>query len=400
MLISVSPIQLLWRKLTDPLVLRGWTWRSIFQAVLQHLRTPFSVLYRRFFFGPPVASWSFAFEVGVEQLRGLNAAVPRHLDSLHEASQLCLNCASSNPLCDDLDIGPLKAYWMFPAGRRRRMGKGGKVVLYLHDGGFVGGSARGILEMGFIEGLISSSGNCSVLAVDYSLSPSCRFPVSLNECLCSFTWLLRSPKAMIFDEVTKKERNVRPSEVCVLGCGSGGALAAAMISSLCLRYSVIDGEMKFTPLLKDDSHDTIEKRRKPPMPASCILLSPWVDLKSSWPSVQENAKFDIIDEKVFALCVEAYVDTQRRGFLLAHPFVSAVYGTFKDAPPMLVLCGGKEILRDQIHTFVETVTDDGGKVQLITEPDMVYCFPILGSILPEKVKRRTLDTIAAFIEAT
>lgn len=128
-------------------------------------------------------------------------------------------------------------------------------VLYIHGGGFAFGSIALYTEpilalLGHIRRQSDMPAEC--VAVDYSLSPTARYPTSLLECLRAYAHLI---------EVEKLD----PSSIVLCGDSAGGNLAMAML--LCLSGQCSD------PQVAERDWSAL------PMPVRAVLISPWVDLR-------------------------------------------------------------------------------------------------------------------------
>ncbi|GAA5926587.1 hypothetical protein JCM3775_001058 [Rhodotorula graminis] len=99
-----------------------------------------------------------------------------------------------------------------------------------------------------------------LFSVDYRLSPQFPFPCALHDCLAAYLYLIRPPPGA-------KHRAVDPARITICGDSAGGTLAVAL---LCL---IRDAGL--------------------PAPAGAMLISPWVDLTHSFPSILQNTATDI-----------------------------------------------------------------------------------------------------------
>ncbi|KAJ5505149.1 Alpha/beta hydrolase fold-3 [Penicillium fimorum] len=92
-----------------------------------------------------------------------------------------------------------------------------------------------------------------VFAPEYRLSPQFPFPCGLHDCLAAYLWLLKSHE---------------PKEIILAGDSAGGGMALSML--------------------------VIMRDQGIPLPAGAILISPWVDLTHSFPSIVEDNPGDYI----------------------------------------------------------------------------------------------------------
>ena len=125
-----------------------------------------------------------------------------------------------------------------------------RIMLYLHGGAYFFGSVdthRYMLQRHArkLKG--------RVFAPDYRLAPQFPFPCGLQDALASYLWLLTMHD---------------PTEIILAGDSAGGGLALSML--------------------------VIMRDQGIPLPAGAILISPWVDLTHSFPSIVEDNPGDYI----------------------------------------------------------------------------------------------------------
>ena len=130
-----------------------------------------------------------------------------------------------------------------------------RVMLYIHGGAYFFGSVD---EHRYQMQRHARKLQARVFAPKYRLAPQFPFPCGLHDCLAAYLYLLT-----IHD----------PSHIVVAGDSAGGGMVVAL---LCI--------------LRD--HGV-------PLPAGGILISPWVDLTHSFPSVAGSAPFDYIPQAGF-----------------------------------------------------------------------------------------------------
>ena len=113
-------------------------------------------------------------------------------------------------------------------------------------------------------------------------------------------------------------------------------------------------------------------------PAGALLLSPWCDLEEdkggTWSS---NSCYDYLPASGVGKFARLYAGKEG----LADMSMSRA--KLIGLPPMMVTIGGKEVLRGQIETFVETAREQGVNVKLEVEPDMVHVWQVFASMLKE-----------------
>ena len=134
--------------------------------------------------------------------------------------------------------------------RKKQGVKGDRIMMYIHGGAYYFGSVD---EHRYQMQRHARKLKARILAPRYRLAPQFPFPCGLYDCLATYLWLLEQHD---------------PSTIILAGDSAGGGMT---LSLLCI--------------LRD---------RGIPMPAGAVLLSPWVDLTHSFPSLGGDGAFDYI----------------------------------------------------------------------------------------------------------
>lgn len=154
---------------------------------------------------------------------------------------------------------PLKAEWIEMKAdfqeRKKNGGRGNRVMLYVHGGAYYFGSVD---EHRYQIQRYARKLKARALAPKYRLAPQFPFPCGLQDCLATYLYLITSEE---------------PNTVILAGDSAG----AGMILSMMV-------------ILRD---------RGLPLPAGAVLISPWVDLTHSFPSVAGDAPLDYIPPSGF-----------------------------------------------------------------------------------------------------
>lgn len=151
---------------------------------------------------------------------------------------------------------PLKAEWVEMRSdaneRKTQSTPCSRIMLYIHGGAYYFGSVD---EHRYQMQRHARKLKARVLAPRYRLSPQFPFPCGLQDCLAAYLFLLEHQD---------------PSTIIVAGDSAGGGM---VLSLLCLL-----------------------RNQGLPLPAGGILISPWVDLTHSFPSVSTDAPMDYIPQ--------------------------------------------------------------------------------------------------------
>jgi monoterpene epsilon-lactone hydrolase len=245
---------------------------------------------------------------------------------------------------EQVDAGGVPAIWAStPAAAPDR------VILHFHSGGYVIGSADGYKTFG---AHLSAATGARVLVVDYRRAPENPFPAARDDALAAYRWVL--------------SQGVDPASVAVCGDSAGGGLALALLQAL---------------------RDAGE-----PLPAAGVAISPWADFALTGGSVQSNdAKDPLVKGDLLRTLAPMYAgETDVR-----HPGISPLYGDFSGLPPLLLLAGSIETLRDDARRCTEAARAAGTAAEYVEGEEMVHIWPVYADRLPEA--RETLARIGAFV---
>jgi acetyl esterase/lipase len=176
-----------------------------------------------------------------------------------------------------------------------------RVVLYLHGGGYVGGSPAMYRT---VTTAFARRCDARVLALEYRLAPEHPFPAALDDALAAYRWLLAQGNDA--------------SNVVVAGDSAGGGLTLSTL--LAIREAGL------------------------PRPAGAVMIGPWVDLLATGESVRTNAHSDdvVVPDNGENKLAHAYMG----GAPLDDPRASGLYAELAGLPPLLIQASSIEVLRD------------------------------------------------------
>ncbi len=234
---------------------------------------------------------------------------------------------------------------------RPRGTTGAPLLLYFHGGGYRLGSARSWRSYG---SQIAARTGVRVCLVDYRLAPEHPFPAALDDALAAWRGALEAGE---------------PPERCVVGGDSaGGGLAAALCAQL--------------------------RDRGLRLPAGCVGLSPWTDLRLGAASYRSNAERDT----VFSLArANEAAATYLQGADPADVRASPLLADWKGLPPLLVQVGDVEVLLDDARGLVERAREAGVEAELSIYPDMPHVWQLACPAYPEAA--HAVDAVGAFVRA-
>lgn len=241
-----------------------------------------------------------------------------------------------------VDADGVRGAWIRPRGADPT-----RVLYYLHGGGYSIGSIES--HQPFVTRLARLAG-VTAFAIDYRLAPEHPFPAQRDDARTAWRWLLR--------------QGVDPARVVIGGESAGGGLTLALLLSL---------------------RDAGE-----PLPKAAAVISPWVDLTLSSPSIDENARYDYLARHV----LETYVARVTGGEAASHPLLSPVFADLSRLPPLFVQAGGAEAIVDDARTLVERASAAGTSVEYREHPDQLHAFPLFMNL---PASRTAIDELAAFL---
>jgi epsilon-lactone hydrolase len=202
-------------------------------------------------------------------------------------------------------------------------------VIHLHGGAFIFGSRASYRNRAM---RLSYRLEAEVFVPDYRLAPEHRFPAALEDALVVYQYV----------------RALRPrAPVFVTGDSAGGGLALSLLVRL--------------------------RELGEPMPAGAILLSPWTDLSISGASVDGNRKRDRWLTRAHLQEWSTYYagDADRRS-----PLLSPVFADLSRLPPLLVLAGANEILKDDAARVTSAAARAGTEARLLIGEGMQHDWPL------------------------
>jgi epsilon-lactone hydrolase len=128
-----------------------------------------------------------------------------------------------------------------------------------------------------------------------------------------------------------------------------------------------------------------------PLPLHSVLLSLMVDATGKSASWSTNASVDWAPPEAGLRWAKMYAGTRDT----SDSGISPVHAKLDGLPPLLVVAGDAELLRDDAVRLAERGRAVGVDVTLHVEPAMVHAFIAFGRNDPPT--RRTLDVIARFL---
>jgi phosphinothricin tripeptide acetyl hydrolase len=268
----------------------------------------------------------------------VRAALDRHFGAFPSAGAV---------KCEPVSAGGVKAEWISAPSADR-----GRVILYLHGGGYAAGSIASHRELG---ARLSKAAEARCLVADYRLAPENPFPAAVEDATAAYKWLL-------------DDQHCRPERLAIAGDSAGGGLTVATMVAL------RDG--------------------RTPLPAAAACISPWVDLEATGGTAESNANLDpLVSREVLQMFTGMYLGDRDPRTPLASPLYADLHGL----PPMLIQVGSGEVLLDDAKRLAERARAAGVKVELEIWPDMPHVWHWCAPVLDDG--QRAIEKIGEFVRA-
>ncbi|MEO7039307.1 MAG: alpha/beta hydrolase [Gemmatimonadaceae bacterium] len=246
----------------------------------------------------------------------------------------------------EAEVGGVPGFWCRPANSAP-----GKVILYLHGGAYVVGSARAFRHF---VGQIAGRAGVAAFVPEYRLPPEYPFPAAFEDALATYDGLDAS-------DCTR---------IALAGDSAGGGLALALLSLASARARGGGGVG----------------------PVCAAVISPWTDLTLSGMSVKTRAKADpLLTRDALASAARLYLDDHDP----RDPLASPLFGDLTGLPPVRIHVGEDEILLDDSLRYARKLDQLGGTSEVHSWKGMVHVFP--SNVAHLKASIDALDDIAGFL---
>jgi acetyl esterase/lipase len=286
----------------------------------------------------------------IDAIRMQLAAHPRP-HGLAERRQRMDALATGNPLPPDVDVravdaGGVASEWTTTPGA-----DAGRVLVFLHGGGYITGSLTSHRHMVAQAG---REAHARTLAVDYRLAPEHPFPAAVDDSLAAYRFLL--------------SEGVSPGRIVLAGEAAGGGLALATLVAL------------------RDAED--------PLPAGAWVSSPWVDLRMTGTTMVTKAAVDPLTPKPY---LEELARTYLNGVDPETPLASPLYADLAGLPALMIQVGSAESLLDDAIRLAGAAGSADVRTILEVWPEMMHGWHLFYQRLA--AGRRALQVAGAFIRS-
>jgi monoterpene epsilon-lactone hydrolase len=249
-------------------------------------------------------------------------------------------------LVTEVTAGGVPAHWLAAPGTDT-----GRVLLFLHGGGYELGSVR---SDGELAARLGRASGMRVLFPEYRLAPEHPFPAAIDDVVAAWRWL-------------RTGQGLSVPSIAVAGDSAGGGLAVALLVA---------------------ARDAGEA-----LPAAAALMSPTVDLTSSWASMTERAGQDPVSTpamlRQFAADYLAGADPKT-------PLASPLFASLAGLPPLLIQVGTADLLLSDSERLATAAAEAGTDVTLQIGEGLPHVYQLL---LGTPEAAQATEQIGKFLQA-
>jgi len=291
-----------------------------------------------------------AVDIGIEKLMDVlrERGTPEGL-SLEERRQRMEDIGDRFPAPETATVEPLevagcKAEWVYdPASDE------GRVMLYVHGGGYVQGSLHTHRNMVY---KIAKAIGGRVLNLDYRLAPEHPYPAAVDDTVAAWKWLL--------------DQGVDPAKASFGGDSAGGGLVVAAL------MAARDQDL--------------------PLPGCGCCISPWTDLIGTGRTMETKAAEDpMVNRDALEFFAGLYAGAEDRN----HPLISPLNGDLSGLPPLLVQVGTAETLLDDSRRLAARARHARVDVDYVEWEGMPHIWHIFAPILAKS--RGAIEELGAYV---
>jgi len=211
----------------------------------------------------------------------------------------------------------------------------GRVMLYVHGGGYVQGSLASHRNLVFE---IARAIKGRVMNLDYRLAPEHPFPAAVEDTVTAWRELL--------------EIGIDPKKASFGGDSAGGGLVLAALVSA--------------------------REKGLPMPGCACCISPWTDLIGTGRTMETKAKEDpMVNRSALDFFADFYAGDEDK----SHPLISPLNANLNGLPPLLVQVGTAETLLDDSRRLVARARYAGVDVKYVEWAGMPHIWHIFAPLL-------------------
>lgn len=252
--------------------------------------------------------------------------------------------APDNVTIDNFDLGGVPAIGIRPVENVC-----GRVLMYIHGGGYIVGAPAGYHGLG---GALANALGATVYLPEYRKAPEFPYPTPIDDVLTAYRSLL--------------EAGHDPKKIAFCGDSAGGAMTVSVM------VRARDAGL--------------------PLPAAGAALSPWANLEHTGMSMTSQEGIDPTNTK-------AALDGMARVFLAGAPTnspdASPVFADVRGLPPILIQVGELELMLSDAIRLAEHLSINRVRTTLEVWPGMFHVWQMYQTSMPEAVA--AIENVALFL---
>ena len=273
-----------------------------------------------------------------------DTSIPAFREMAEAANRRMANTLPTGLEVSPFELAGMHAEWLIPAGANKD-----KVILYTIGGGYISGTCS---DHRTLVSKVAQTSGIAILMFNHRLAPEHPYPAALDDSLTAYRSLL--------------ERGTSPENILIMGESAGGGLCLATL--LAVRDQGL------------------------PLPIAGVALSPWTDLKLTGESYRTRAKVCVSPPGMSQVCSKLYYGDHDP----AEPGISPLYGDLHGLPPLFIIVGDYETMRDDSARFAAKAQAAGVDVTLVVGKKMIHCYPLMAPMFPEATQ--ALNEVCDFIK--
>lgn len=279
----------------------------------------------------------------------VNSFTMRIIDRLYTVAGVLTQRLPAFVAVEEASFGHFDGEWL-------RAGDGmneDRVMLYLHGGGYCFSSAQAHRPLTW---RLSRMARRPVLAINYRQGIDHEFEHCRDDAITAYQHLL--------------DGGYQPQNILIAGDSAGGHL------TLITLQAIRDAGL--------------------PLPRAGMCFSPWTDLSCEGESYQHNRFRDPMFSARAVTHLARYFRRNRDPY---HPLVSPLHGDFSGLPPLMIMAGSTEVLRDDSRRLAQRAHDHGVQVLYEEWRGMPHVFQMFAMWLPEaKMAYRHMAKFVSLVE--
>jgi acetyl esterase/lipase len=242
-----------------------------------------------------------------------------------------------------VEAASVSGWWVRPS-----VAEDDGVILYLHGGGYVAGSAKAYRGL---ASQLATRTRRPVFVLDYPLAPEATVPAAPDAVMAAYDWL----------------RSNGSGRIALAGDSAGGGLALVALARL--------------------AHAP-----RPSAAIAGLVFSPWVDLAFTGPSMTDPR---IEDPLLTYEALQAGARMYLGGADSRDPLASPLFGDLSALPPLLIQVGSDERLLDDARQYAERAESAGSDVRVEMWEGMHHVFQV--DVAHLRTSAVALNSAAAFL---